>query len=131
MLLHIKTRLSFKYFVNDCLRKPFFDPNSLHILTNLTSLIILAILRPLHSLNLKLEQLICKKVLKFAFLGNCFPNLFSEFKICNYTNSKFVWSQEFLVPNLHAKMKLWLTPAKNSWKTEIKLFPQCAILLEN
>ena len=36
-----------------------------------------------------------------------------------------------LVPFLPAKMKNFLMLAENSWKTEIKLFPLCAISQEN
>ena len=32
-----------------------------------------------------------------------------------------------LVPSLLAKMKVLLILAQNSWKTEVKLFPLCAI----
>ena len=36
-----------------------------------------------------------------------------------------------LVSNPPNEMKMSLTPAKISWKTEIKLFPQCTISHEN
>ena len=38
---------------------------------------------------------------------------------------------ELLVPNPPAKMKILLILAKSSWKTDIKLFPQCATPHQN
>ena len=76
----MKTRVSLKYFVSYCLWKPF-DSNSPETPSNLISLTILVTLRPFTLFNLKLEQLSCKKVLKFALLGNYFSDLFTEVKI--------------------------------------------------
>ena len=45
-LFHMKTRVSLKYFVNDCFGKPPFDSNSPQIPLNLISLTILVTLRP-------------------------------------------------------------------------------------
>ena len=76
----MKTRVSLKYFVNDCLSKHFFDSNLPQTLSNAISLTSLVTLRPF-TLNLKLEILSCKKVLKFALLSNCFSDLLSEVDI--------------------------------------------------
>ena len=42
----MKTRVSLKYFVNDCLWKPFFDSNLPQTSSNLISLTILLTLKP-------------------------------------------------------------------------------------
>ena len=50
----------------------------------------------------------------------------------NYeVTEKFENVIEQQVPSLPAKMKILLILAKNSWKTEIKLFPKCFISHEN
>ena len=77
----MKTRVSLKYFVNDCLWKHSFAFNLPQILSNLISLKILVTVRPFTKFYLKLEQLSCKNVLKFALHVNCFPDLFIEVKI--------------------------------------------------
>ena len=76
----MKTRASLKYFVSYCLWKHFFDSTSPHTPSNLISLTILVTLRPF-TFNQKLEQLSSEKVLKFALLGNCFSELFTEVEI--------------------------------------------------
>ena len=53
----------------------------------------LVTLRSLHSFNLKLEQLSHKKVLKFALLGNYFPDRFIAVKIWFEKTFKFVLGQ--------------------------------------
>ena len=78
----MKTRASLKFFVNDCVWKYFFcfqlppgpfkftfcddfgHPKSFHT-----------------ALTKKLEQLTCKKVLKFHLFPNCFSDFFTEVKI--------------------------------------------------
>ena len=45
-MLHMKTRVSIKYFVNDCLWKLFFDSNYPQIPANVIPLTILVPLRP-------------------------------------------------------------------------------------
>ena len=77
----MKTRVSIKYFVNDCLWKPYLDSNSLQTPSNLISLIYLVTPKPFIFFNLKLEILSCKKVPKIALLGNCFSQLFAEVEI--------------------------------------------------
>ena len=88
-----KTRVSHKYFVHDCLWKQFlllscsrpFKPIFLTFFVTV---------RSLSQVNLKLEQLSCRKVLKFMLLEKYFsdffhssPNLLlKDFKIF-----KFVW----------------------------------------
>ena len=92
-LFPIKTRVSHKYFVHDCLWKQFlllscsrpFKPIFLTFFVTV---------RSLSQVNLKLEQLSCRKVLKFMLLEKYFsdffhssPNLLlKDFKIF-----KFVW----------------------------------------
>ena len=78
----MKTRVSLKYPVNDCLWKHFFVSNLPQTPLNLISLNILVTLKGLsHSFNLKLEQSSGKNVLKFALLGKCFFDLFNEVEI--------------------------------------------------
>ena len=72
----MKARLNLKYFVNGCLWMPFFYSNSFQTPLNL----ILSI-RFSHRINLKLEQLSLKKVLKLDLFGNCFSDLFTEVEI--------------------------------------------------
>ena len=77
----MKTRVSLKYFVNNCLWKTFFDCNSPQTPSNVISLIIMVTLRSFTLFNLKLEQLSCKKKLKYDLLDNCFSDLFTEVEI--------------------------------------------------
>ena len=81
-LFLIKTRVSLKYFVHDCLWKQFlllscsrpFKPIFLTFFVTV---------RSLSQVNLKLEQLSCRKVLKFILLEKYFSDFFSQ-------QSKFV-----------------------------------------
>ena len=76
----MKIRVTFRYFVNDW--KHFLDSKSPQTPSDLIHLSTLTKLQGLsHSFNLKLEHLICKKVLKFDLLANCFSDLFTEVKI--------------------------------------------------
>ena len=74
-LLHMKTRLCLKYFMNDCLWKQVLASNSdlfrFDLFENFRNS------KPFDSFNLKLERLICKRTLKFLLLDNCFRDLFS------------------------------------------------------
>ena len=74
-LFSVKTRISLKDFVNDCLLKQFFASTSHRTRSNLISLTILV--KTFHSFNQKLEQLSCKKMIKFALLGDSFSSLFN------------------------------------------------------
>ena len=80
-LFHMKTRASLKYFVSYCLWKLIFDSKLSQTPSNLIALRFLIILRPFTLLYVKIRQLSGQKVLKFAFLINCFSNLFTEVKI--------------------------------------------------
>ena len=71
----MKTRVSFKYFVNDCPWKHFLASNSVQPPSNLISLSVLVLKGLSDSFTLNLEQLSCKNVLKFALLGYCFCDL--------------------------------------------------------
>ena len=51
-------------------------------------------------------------------------------KLPNNLRLKIRWNYK-LVPSLPPKMKTLSITAKNSWKTEIELFPQSAISHEN
>ena len=77
----MKTRVSLKYIVNDCLWKQYFAPNLPHTPSSLISLTNLVTLSHFTLSKLKLEQSSCKKVLKFALLCNCFSKFFTEAKI--------------------------------------------------
>ena len=67
--------------MNDGLWKHILASESPQTPSNLICLTIFVILGPWHSFNLKLEQLICKKALKFVLLDNYFPDLFTEVQI--------------------------------------------------
>ena len=77
----MKSRVSLKYFVIDSLWKEFLASKLPQTLSNLTALTLFINLGPLTQFQLKLEQLIFKKVLKFVLLGNYFFNFFSEVQI--------------------------------------------------
>ena len=101
---------------------------------------------PSHSLNPKLEQLGYDKALNSALPGNCSPNPFTDVKRAasrdaKRLNSQYPWKLGNIrkvskidrmiaqSPRENESFKIILT--KNSWKTEIKLFPQCVISHEN
>ena len=77
----MKARACLKYFVDNWLWKQCFASNSTQTHSNLISLTILVTVSSFTQFNLKLEQLSCKKVLKFALLGNCFSDLLTEVQI--------------------------------------------------
>ena len=86
----IKTKISLKFFLNYCLWKEFLI--LIHPRRQQTYF-----LRPFrylsglsHCFNLKLEQLDCKKVLKFAFVDNCFSDPFTEVEIWYHRNFTFL-----------------------------------------
>ena len=60
----MKTRVSLKYFVNDCLWKHFFDSNSPQTLVNVISLPILATLRPSSLCQAKIRDIKLPKSVK-------------------------------------------------------------------
>ena len=68
-LFHMKTRVYLKYFVHDCTWKQGFASNLPQTYLNLICLTIW------HSFNIKFDNLICKKLLKFVFAGNYFCNV--------------------------------------------------------
>ena len=74
-LFHMKSRVSLKYFVNDCLWKQIFASNLPTDSLNLNLLDNFGNSKAFHTV---LEQLSCKKVLKFVSLGNCFSDPFTE-----------------------------------------------------
>ena len=73
----MKARVSLKCFVTDCLWKHIFDFSSSQTPSNLTSMRTLVTLRLIN-----LEQLSCIKGQKFAFLDNCFADLFTVVENC-------------------------------------------------
>ena len=75
---HMKTRVSLKYFVNDCLWKQLFSSNSSQIPPNLISLTILETLRPFTQFSPKIRAI---KLKKSALLGSWFSDLFTEIDI--------------------------------------------------
>ena len=79
-LFHINTRVFLKYFVPDCLWKQFLASNSPQTPLSLICLTILVNLRSLTQFYLKVEPLICKKVLKFILHGTTFPVFSLRFK---------------------------------------------------
>ena len=85
----MKTRVSLKYFVNDCLWKKFFASNLSQTPSNLI-FDNFGNSKVLHSFNLKIEQLSCKKVLKFVPRGNWFSGIFPEVEIRYQKTFKFV-----------------------------------------
>ena len=84
VLFHMKTRVSLKYFVNDCLWKQMFASNWYQTLSNLIYLTILVNLRPFTHFYPKIRTLKLLKMLKFALCWNSFFNLFTEVKIWYY-----------------------------------------------
>ena len=77
----MKTRVFLKCFVHDCLLETTFASNSPQTPLKMISLTVLGTLRTLIQFSLKLEQLICKKVLKLVLLDNYFSDLFTEVQI--------------------------------------------------
>ena len=77
----MKTRVSLKYFVNDCLWKHFFASNSPQTPSNLIYLTILVTLRPFTHFKPKFGAIKLQKSATFALLGNCFSDLFTEVEI--------------------------------------------------
>ena len=77
----MKTRVSVRFFVTDCLWKPFFDSDLLQTSSNLISLTILVTLRLFTLFNLMVEQLSCKKGQKFVLLYKCLSDLSTEVEI--------------------------------------------------
>ena len=69
----MKTGVFLKYSVSYCLQKQFLGPESPQTTSNLIRLTIF--IAPFDTVKLKLEQLICKKVLKFVSLDNYFSGL--------------------------------------------------------
>ena len=80
-LFRMKTRVSVKYFVNDCLWKQFFASNLPQTPPNLIYLTIFVTPRPFAEFWPKTKAIKFKKILKFFLLANCFSDLFSEVKI--------------------------------------------------
>ena len=81
VLLHMRKRASLKYFVSYCPWKQFFCFNSSQTPSNLISLTFLLILRTSTQFETKLRAIMWEKVLKLSLLGNCFPDLLTEFAI--------------------------------------------------
>ena len=78
-LFHMKTRVSLKYFVTDCLWKPFLNSNLSKTPSNFQiSLIILVTPRPFTLFQPKIRLIKLQNMLKFALLCDCCSNLFTE-----------------------------------------------------
>ena len=77
----MKTTVSLKCFVNDCFWKQHFSSNSPQTTSKLNFVGNFGHSKAYHCFNLKLEQLSCKKVLKFVLLGNSFSDLITEVEI--------------------------------------------------
>ena len=60
----MKTRVSLKYFVNDCLWKHFFDSNTPQTLSNLISLTVMVTLRPFTLFQCKIREIKLQKSVK-------------------------------------------------------------------
>ena len=93
-LFLIKTRVSLKYFVHDCLWKQFlllscsrpFKPIFLTFFVTV---------RSLSQVNLKLEQLSCRKVLKLILLEKYFSDFFHRspnLLLKDFQIFKLVWN---------------------------------------
>ena len=67
----------------------FFVSNSPQTPSNLISLIILVTLTSLTFFNLKLEQIIFKKAIRFVWFNNYFADVFIEFQLSYWKPSKF------------------------------------------
>ena len=77
----MKTRVSLKYLVNDCLWKTFFDSNSPQAPSNLTPLTILVTLIPFTLFSPTMRAINLQKGQKFALIDHCFFDLFTELEI--------------------------------------------------
>ena len=77
----MKTRVSLKYFVNDCLWKPFFDYNSPQITLKLISMTILVTLRPFTLFKPKITAIKLKKRAKLCLTGYLFSDLCTKVEI--------------------------------------------------
>ena len=78
----MKNRVNLKYFVNDCLWKPFFGCISAQTTSNVISWTILVSFRPLKLFLPKIKGIKLKKFPKFASIINCFCDLCTELEIC-------------------------------------------------
>ena len=77
------------YLWKHCLWKHFLGSKLPQTPSNLIWLTIFEIQGFWHSLNLKLEQLICTKALEFILLDNHYPDLLTEGQICIESRSIF------------------------------------------
>ena len=73
----MKTRVSLKYFVHDCIWKHFFASNLPQTLLNLLCLTLLGTLRPLTQFLSKISATAFQKSVKFVILDNYFSDLFT------------------------------------------------------
>ena len=112
-LFHIKTGVCLKYFVNDC----FFlqtrhRPDQISYLWQY-------LYGFWHSFDLKLEELICKKVLKLVLVDNYFPYPFCPVQIWHWKLFKFALWHSFrkikLIP-----AKIWLFSTTEAINNDIK-----------
>ena len=74
----MKTKVSLKYFRNDCQWKECFAFNSTQTPSNLITLTILLTLRLFTQCLTKIRAIKLQKKLKIVLLGNCFRDLFTE-----------------------------------------------------
>ena len=74
----MKTRVSLKHFLNDCLWKQFFAFNLPQTPSNLILLTILVTLSSFTKFELKIRVIKLQKVQQFALIGNCFSDPFID-----------------------------------------------------
>ena len=68
VLFHMKTRVSLKYFVNDCVWKPLFDSNSTQTRSKLISMTILVTPWPFTLLLPKIRAIKLQKSAKICLI---------------------------------------------------------------
>ena len=77
----MRRRVSLKYFVSYSPWELFFHFNLYQTSSNLIYLTFLLILRHFTLFKTKIRAIMWEKVLKLCLLGNCFPDLLTEFAI--------------------------------------------------
>ena len=117
-LVSTSKNLEFVSNVNDCLWKQFLASYSSQTPSYLICLTICR--NSWHSFNLKLEQLIYKKALKFVSVDNYFPDLFTEVQIWHWKPFKFGQGR-FSRKIKQIPSKIWLFLTGKAVNKDIKI----------
>ena len=117
-LVSTSQNLEFVSNANDCLWKQFLASYSSQTPSYLICLTICR--NSWHSFNLKLEQLIYKKALKFVSVDNYFPDLFIEVQIWHWKPFKFGLGR-FSRKIKQIPSKIWLFLTGKAVNKDIKI----------